>query len=81
MLTTYFRSRVAAARTFHTLQKVTLGGKQFLWNEQLYKTIDATLLSKEEKPDDEPPKGFEKFFKKKRERDAESKDGKEAEAE
>jgi hypothetical protein len=63
MLTTYFRSRagLTATRTFH--KRVTLGSKSFLWNEQLFQTMDATLLSK--KDDDEPPKGFEKFFKKK----------------
>ncbi len=86
MLTTYFRSRVglAATRLFHkpSLQKVTLGDRSFIWNESLYQSMDATLLSKDEKPDEEPPKGFEKFFKKKQERDAKKdKDGKEEERE
>lgn len=48
-------------------------GKSFLWNQSLFNHMDqAFLFSNKNDKDDEGkdhPKGFEKFFKKKEQRD------------
>ena len=58
------------------LEKVHLFGKSFLWNSTLHQKLESSFYFT--KKDDEPPKGFEKFFKKKEKRDQE--DAKESES-
>lgn len=51
--------------------QVTLFGRNFLWNQSLFKRLDeqGILFSKDDKEPGEAPKGFERFFKKKKERE------------
>ena len=61
------------------IERVELFEKQFLWNSTLYEKIDQQILMS--KNDNEPPKGFEKFFKNREKRTKESKDNKQDEKE
>ena len=61
------------------IERVELFEKKFLWNSTLYEKIDQQLLMS--KKDDEPPKGFEKFFKNREKRTKESQDNKQDEKE
>ena len=61
------------------MEKVQLADKSFYWNSSLYEKLDQQLLMS--KKDDEPPKGFEKFFKTKEKRAKEQQEPKQTESE